>query len=568
MRSTSPPPVPKRAEQWFFILIVAFVLLGGQFFRHQVIKHSFYNEKSKKIIFRSLSIPAARGHIYDHNGTPLALSVTGRSLFADPSLIDDPQVVAQTVAPLLGFRLSDLCSKLNEKGKFVWLRRKFDDRIVDRVLDLDIRGIRAIEEPKRVYPRGKLAAHALGFVDIDHKGAAGIECSLDSVLAGKPGWISLEVDPRGRPIPGCRVEEVAAIDGRDVVLTLDATIQEIAETELHKAVEAYSAKGGTALVMDPWNGEILALACEPQFDPNCYTEYPQKSWANPAVNHCHEPGSTFKLVMACAALEEKIMPPGRTTYCPGQLTVGNRVIHCAVHGKGHGHGQLDLAGIIEKSCNVGAATVALMLGPDTYYKYIRQLGFGSPTRVGLNGEARGSITPPQTWSKVKLANLAFGQGISITPLQLLAAYCAVANGGVLPHPHVVRSISQGSRRPPRVPSYPGKRVISPQTASALQDMFKRVVKSGTGKVVQIDGYQVAGKTGTAQKAPYESGKYVGSFVGFLPAEQPVVAIMVVIDEPKGSHYGAVVAAPAFREIAKRTLLYLGVPPAVVAQVHQ
>jgi cell division protein FtsI/penicillin-binding protein 2 len=330
-------------------------------------------------------------------------------------------------------------------------------------------------------------------------------------------------------------------------------------------VQKCGAAGGTAIVVDPMTGEVLALANYPSADPNRYREFKHEAWRNPAVVCVYEPGSTFKLVAACAALEYG----GKTsespvTTCTGSKPIGRRVIHCALHAGARAHGAVDLHGVVVRSCNIGAATLALGVGRDPYYRVLRDFGFTQRTGIGLPAEAPGYVPPPRTWGDIQLANIAFGQGITVTAPQLVAAYAGIAAGGVVPHVHLVDHIGRGGHRV----EYRGHRAISERTARTMVSLLRDVVTEGTGKAAQVEGFTVAGKTGTAQKPipgqGYNSGRYVGSFVGFAPAEDPRVAILVIMDEPKGSHYGGVVAAPVFADIARRSLAYMGLPPRLLA----
>ena len=559
----------RRSRQGLRLLCVAFVVLALRLIYLQAIRHPKYLRKAQAVQLRDWILYARRGTIYDRNGMPLAESVMRHTVFADPTEIERPRATARVLAPVLAIEEDGVYPLLRRQGtRFVRLKRAILDSVADSVADLRLRGIGLQLEPTRRYPKGAAAAQAIGFVgkEATQPGLAGLEASLNSLLAGKNGRLVAEIDARGALIPGRRIKEEPAIDGSNVVLTLDAQIQEIAEAQLAEAVENSDARGGTVVVMDPHSGEILALASLPSFDPNRPLESPPENWINPAVTYAYEPGSTYKLVMACAALEEHLMGPHDTVTCRGALQVGNRVIHCAHDA----HGTLDLAGIVQKSCNIGAATVAMRLGHRRFLKYVKRLGFGEPVDLGLGAEAPGFVPDPNAkdWPQIRLANMAFGQGLTVTPIQLLSAYCAVANDGVRPRPHIIKRVVGPDGDTVKEYRYRGRRVISSEVARTVRDMLVGVVEKGTGKAARIDGYRVAAKTGTAQKpcpgVGYASGKYTGSFVGFLPAAQAKLGIIVVIDEPKGSHYGGVVAAPAFREIAIESMAYLGIPPTQVA----
>lgn len=354
------------------------------------------------------------------------------------------------------------------------------------------------------------------------------------------------------------------VPGSSVVLTLDLDIQAIAEEELAAAVEQANAAGGTAIVMDPNTGEVLALACQPGFDPNEFWRYPKANWTSHAVTSPYEPGSTFKVVTACAAIEEGVMANSETYTCTGTKSIGARTVSCAQHGGKRDHGPVDLDDIIVLSCNTGIATVALELGARRLHEWVERFGFGEETGIELAGESRGILSSPERWSQMRVANLGFGQGIGVTPLQLLSAYSVVANGGWRVKPRLLHAVSDPLgeivyREPPQT-----ERILSAETAARMRRVMTSVVEEGTGKAAQIPGRLVAGKTGTAQKptpeAGFRSGKYIGSFAGFVPADDPKLACIVVIDEPRNGHYGGVVAAPAFRAICERALTRLRVPP--------
>jgi stage V sporulation protein D (sporulation-specific penicillin-binding protein) len=408
----------------------------------------------------------------------------------------------------------------------------------------------------------------LGFTGNDRAGLNGIERSLDKRLAGTDGEMLVVLDgrlPKSRAeIPGRTVVTRQMVPGSSVVLTIDLDIQSIAEEELDNAVRNARAKGGAAIVMDPSTGEVLALASQPGFDPNEFGRYPPESWVPHSVISPYEPGSTFKVITACAAIEEGVMSHDETYNCTGRRPVGNRAVNCARHAGSSAHGVVDLDEMIVKSCNVGMATVAMGLGNDRLYRWVRKFGFGDRTGIELSSESRGIVARADSWSLMQLTNVGFGQGISVTPLQLLSAYSAIANGGYRVYPRVIKAVSDpsGGIEYPDPPKR--ERILSEATCERMRQVMTRVVEEGTGKVARIPGRLVAGKTGTAQKptpeAGFRSGLYIGSFAGFVPADDPKLAVIVVIDEPHNGYYGSVVAAPAFRAICQRALTHLRVPP--------
>jgi cell division protein FtsI/penicillin-binding protein 2 len=573
----------QRIRMWSFLFALGLALLGLRLFAIQVLLHPRLAKEAERLQRVKAQLLGARGTIYDRNGVPLAFSRISYSIFADPGTIDPAQHPAAKLAPAIHRSQAEIVSLLARPGRFEWLRRRADDDMVARLRDLckaqrgptgkvtpGLRGIGFIAEKKRLYPYEALAGQTMGFVRNDHAGGAGIELACDGILSGRDGYLVAEVDgsSKRRVIPGRRLQEVDPVSGGDVYLTLDVRLQEMAEMALRQAVQSYQAAGGSAIVIDPMSGDVLALANCPAIDPNRYRESAPERWRNPAVTCVYEPGSTFKLVAACAALEHtNLTPESPVVCCTGSKAIGRRTIHCVLHGGSRAHGALTLRGVVVKSCNIGAATLAAAVGKRHFYDTLRALGFTQRTGIGLPGEATGAVPAPELWGDIRLANLGFGQGITVTPLQLVAAYGAIAAGGVLPPLHIIDHIGS-SPAPHRI----GRRVLSPRTARIMLDILRDVVTEGTGKAAQVDGFTVAGKTGTAQKATpemgYNSGRYVGSFVGFAPAEDPRIAILVIIDEPKGSHYGGVVAAPAFAEIARRGLAYLGMPPRMLVQAQE
>ncbi|NIM07029.1 MAG: hypothetical protein GTO55_10680 [Armatimonadetes bacterium] len=565
-----------RLRIWAFLMLALFGLVAGRLIQIQVFRHDYYRGRAIKTHGRERTVSAPRGAILDRNGKPLAMNLSQELVFVDPELFHDCMEAAKDdeaataavkkgcdrLAALLKMDLRTLQRKLDSGGRFRVLKRPVADALAEKIQRLRLRWVGLQSEEKRVYPHGKMAAHILGFVSTDGRGLGGIESALNDKLAGRPGKISMEVDSKGRDIPGSRTVSVPPEPGRDITLTLDASLQQVAEAGLAEGIENASAVGGTVVMMDPYSGEILALASQPAFDPNRFKESPSHRWVSPAVVGAYEPGSTFKLVVACAILEEKIPLSSTQMTCIGERRIGHRTIHCALHEGKRDHGKVDLDEIIEESCNIGAAALAQQLGREKFSHHIEALGFGEKSGIELGGESSGQMPAPSTWSDIRIANIGFGQGISVTPLQLLRAYCAVANGGLLVRPHLVRTDEEE----------PAKRVLSPETAQRMREIFVHAVERGTGEAAAIEGYQVAGKTGTSQKPVpglgFRSGKYIGSFVGFVPADNPRLALLVIIDEPAHPHFGAVVAAPVFREIARQALLYFEIPPSPVIMQAQ
>lgn len=570
-----------RLNLWSLVLVCLLGIACLRLIYLQVIRHGYYLKQAHAYHMREWITPSERGMILDRNGKALAMNLPQKAIFVDPKLyqdavaqfaaskiakpsdkgakraksLTDPVQDCSKVAAILGMEQAELAEKLAKQSRYVSLNEAVPEEVAKRLSALKLRWLGMRGTLVRVYPHGTLAAQTLGFIGKDGKGLAGIEASRNALLGGKPGRQALEVDGRGRAIPGLREVHTEPQPGRNISLTIDADIQEIAEVELAKGIEAAHAAGGAAVVMDPNTGEILALASQPAFDPNKFGESDPQRRTNPCVVGVYEPGSTFKIVMACATLESGIPMSQTEIYCSGALPIGRRTIHCAGHnGHSGAHGRIGLEKIIEKSCNIGSATLAMRLGREKFGRYVQAFGFGQKTGIELASETRGILAKPKSWSDIQMANIAFGQSISVTPLQLLRAYSVVANGGRLVKPHLIKSEEFD----------PGQRIMSEENAREMRRLFVDVVNSGTGKSAEINGYAVAGKTGTAQKptpeAGYRSGKYIGSFIGFVPAERPRLALLVLIDEPQGSHYGGVVAAPVFREISRQALLRLKIPP--------
>jgi len=514
----------------------------------------------------TLTLAPARGRILDRSGRPLAVNVEAPSVFAVPSRIENPKAFARTVAPILGLAPDDLLAKLDPERHFVWLARKASPQAV---AGLRAKGlgeqIGFVDEARRTYPNGTLASHVLGFAGIDNQGLGGAELAFDGSLRGQTGVARIERDAMGRPRFETRNVVRAPIDGSDVVLTIDQVLQHIAERELDRAVLETRAKWGAILMMDPPSGEILAMAAAPRYDSNAYARAKPGEWNNRAISTVLEPGSTFKIVLAAAALEAGAVDERDVFTSNGVLKVAGHTIREA-------HGRVfptqTLADIIRNSSNVGAAMVATRLGKARFYEVIQRFGFGTPTGVDLPGEAAGLVPPPSQWLGPGLQTIGFGQGISGTPLQILAAAAALANEGTLVRPRVLRAVRDREGRSVAVPGpEPVRQVVSPAVARKVMALMEGAVANGTGTGARIDGYRVAGKTGTAQKPSPRGGympdAYVASFLGIVPVEHPRLAILVLLDEPQGIYYGGAVAAPVFRTVAAQALWYLRIPPAVM-----
>ncbi len=505
----------------------------------------------------------SRGIIQDRQGNALAVSRKAFSVYARPDQVEDKKSCARRLSRLLEVSERELSKRLRAGQEFVWLARQVPMEVGEKVRVLDITGIGLIEDSRRFYPGGALAAQVLGFAGVDSQGLEGIEYAYDGMLRSQPRYILVEQDARGEPISAFP-ESGEEGKGADLVLTLDKAIQYLAERELRKAVNEYKAKRAGAIVMDPQTGRVLAMAMEPGFDPNNFQASSPARWRNWLVTDIFEPGSTFKVFMAAAAIEEEIAGNGERFYCEnGAYVIGDETINDVKK-----HQWLDLERIVTYSSNIGAAKLGEKLGKERMHDYIEAFGFGARAGLDFPGEARGLVREPNTWSRVAVDTISFGQGVSVTALQMVTALSAIANGGELMKPYIVEKAVRFNgtqvslHRPEKV-----RRVTSRKTAQKLTGILTSVVSpDGTGSKAAIDGYQVAGKTGTAQKPRpdargYEQGKYICSFMGFAPAHDPKLAVIVVIDEPQTSYaYGGTLAAPVFREIVRQALIHLNVTP--------
>ena len=526
----------------------------------QVIRHEALVARAESQQMQTIELPAKRGDIRDRNGRILAYSVDAESLWADPAVVQDVEQTAAEICSALNdcdaaFRRG-LVQNLRKKSRFTYLKRKVSPQEEERLRALKLPGVGLTKESRRFYPNKDLAAHVLGYVGLDNGGLAGLEEAYDSQVRGRPGKIVVETDGRQNAVFS-RVEREAT-SGASLELTIDQFLQNIAERELREGVIANRATGGSAIVMDPWTGEILALANYPTFNPNVFGRFADTVRRNRATQEIYEPGSTFKIVTASAALEERVISASDPIDCaPGLIRFGSRTIRDV-----HSYGVLSFADVIAKSSNVGAIKVGLQLGPERLVRYVSRFGFGQTLSPDFRGETAGIVWNPSKLDSSALASISMGYQVSVTPLQMAAAVSAVANGGTLFQPRVVRATVKDGRRTEIEPKVL-RQSISNRTALELTAMMEGVVEHGTAKTAQLDGYTVAGKTGTAAKlvnGAYSDSDYNASFVGFLPSRKPRLAVVVVIDSPHANgYYGGVVAAPIFKRIAEASLRHLGVP---------
>lgn len=562
---------PIRAKSVFYALLLTAAYLVWRLYDVQVVHGAAYARQALAQRSNLVEVFARRGSILDRNGNVLVRSLPSESVYAVPRDLSDPDATVGKLQRIFGKLDPATVAQLHDKRSwFAWIARKVPHDVVERVTALGLSGIALKEEETglRVDPAGRLAATVLGFVGTDENGLDGLEYSQDAVLRGRSGSVMLETDEFGRPIPFGRERVVTAADpGSTIQLTIDSYLQFVAERALAAQVASFHALDGTAIVMDPRTGEVLALANAPTFDPNKFWKYDDAHRRDRAVMDAYEPGSTYKLLTAAAALESHKV--GLSTRFPAhdRLEVGGQTIHNAEDGFMAGTGGSETLGqIIEFSHNVGAAEVGISIGAKTFYAMERRAGFGEPTGIELPGENPGIVPPPREWSASSLATMSFGQGVSVTPIAMARYYCAIANGGLLMQPHILRAVyDQQGKLVRTVTPHVVRRVFSRRTAEELRGFLRMVVLHGTGDpTAQIPGYSTAGKTGTAQMVvdgEYRSGYYAASFIGMVPYERPRYLVYVKVERPIGSYYGSVVAAPAFAEISRAAMLHAGILPA-------
>jgi cell division protein FtsI (penicillin-binding protein 3) len=549
---------------------LAFTLVVMRLVFLQVIERSKLAARAERQQEQVVTLESKRGTIFDHMGRELAVSVDVDSVYGIPSKVDDPRDLARRLSRILRKDPRMLERKLAGDKHFVWLSRKVDPTKAEQVKELGSEEIRLRSESRRFYPKKTLAGPVLGFIGVDNQGLEGIERAYDTILRGVNGWVLAEKDARGRMVfpggPGFQFKMPKP--GNDIILTIDEVIQHIAEKELDGALASSRAKGGVCIVMNPQTGEVLALSVRtngygrPPFNPNEPQHYKPGEWRNRAVTDIFEPGSIFKPVLAAAALEERVIHPLERVDCSaGKIQLADRVIKDA-----HENGVLTFTDVIAESSNVGTIKVAMRLGKDRFYKYITAFGFGKRTGVDIPGEIPGLLRDSRMWSGVSIGEIAIGQEIGVTPMQMAVAYSALANGGMLMKPYIVseivdRSGGAGNKFAPR----PVGRAITEETCAKVNKILRRVVEAGTGQKAHPAGYSAAGKTGTAQKIDQRTGnyskkEYVSSFVGYAPASSPRLVIVVMVDTPEGVIWGGSVAAPVFKAVAEQSLSYLQVPP--------
>ncbi len=568
----------KRTYKYIFIaMLLGFVLIVGRLFWLQIVQG---NELSNKLsgqvsTMRTLSSP--RGSILDRNGKELAVSLLNKSLYVNPHDMarinekkvegtDHQRLAAELLAPLLKTTVNDLYQTFTTDRYFVWLARTIEPQeyevIKKAIKDNKLRGLYFLDESKRYYPHGSLAAHILGFVGTEDQGLEGLELTYDALLSGAREHLDIQVDGLGRPIADSVFEKFNPARLHRLYLTIDHNLQYVVERALDTALSKTHVQGASVIVMDPQTGEILAMSNRPTFDPNVYWKYKAEAFNDRAVSYIYEPGSTFKPIVMSAALENKIITPQSTYNDVGSITVSDRSIR---NWDGAGNGLVTFEYVLANSLNTGMVHIGMQIGGERMNNHIQKMGFGKLTGVELPGEASGILFDTQEMLPINLATMSIGQGLAVTPMQLIRAIAAIANDGIMVVPHIIKKIerSDASVLQGETSAQP-QRVLSSEVANEIKRIMKLVIEEGGGKTAKIQGYSIAGKTGTAQKlnsagTGYEASSYIASFVGFAPAEQPKYVVLVMLDNPQGAFYGSQVAAPVFKEIMEQLLALAEIP---------
>ena len=553
--------ISKRLQILFLTAALLFSLLVLRLFWVQIVWGNQLQREAEQMQTRVVTIPPRRGDIYDRNHHLLVTSIPCYDVYANPNLIKNPALTAEKIAPLLGIKTADLIKKLSDKKDFQWLKMQVDYTAGKKIQEMNLTGIGLVDSSRRAYPQGDMAAALLGFVGSDNQGLEGLEKSYNRELAGTPGKMLFQIDATGqRLFQGSRTITPVR-PGERLILSIDESIQFYVEQELQKINALYHPKQAVILVMNPHTGGVLAMGSTPGFNPARWESYPAAVWGeNPATFFTYEPGSVFKLFVTAAALSSGRVQPDEYFNDPGYINIQGRTIRDAER---KDFGRVSFARALADSLNVVFSQVAGRVGAHTLYQYIHAFGFGTPTGIDLPGDEAGLIIPEKNVTPLNLAEMSFGQSISVTPVQLLTAVCAIADGGKLLKPHVVRAVEDASGKAlktirPRVV----RQVISPATAAEVTGLMEKVVLDGTGQNAAVAGYTVAGKTGTAQiPGPhgYLPGKFISSFAGFAPADNPRVAVLVMVDEPQNQYYGGTVAAPIFSDLVGKILSYWNVP---------
>jgi len=541
----------------FFFLIAFLLSLTFRLFYLQILNSDRFSSMAAEQHNRIRKLEPHRGTIFDRYMEPLAINLDASSVYADPGSIKNTERTAGLLSEILQVDRASLLERFNRDRSFVWVKRKVDDDTTKKIRELDLPGIHFMKESKRTYPNDSMAAHVIGFAGLDNEGLEGLEKVFDAKLRGKSGWIHLVRDAKQRDVLFNEEDSLPPQNGYNLVLTIDSVIQCIVEDELKKMVRKFHASGASIVVMDPFSGEVLALANYPDYDLNTFSETPQKLMKNTAISSVYEPGSVFKIITASAALNEGAISLDDRIYCEnGAYKTCRRVLHDY-----HRYGELSFRDVIVKSSNIGTVKVAQKLRKETVYDYICKFGFGKKTGIDLSGEISGINRPPAAWSRSDITTIPIGQGIAVTPLQLACAVSVIANGGYLMKPYVVDRVTtwEGVTYKKFKPVMKRK-VLDGQTCEKMTEIMRRVVTEGTGRRARSKFYDMCGKTGTAQMVRpgrgYYPNKYNATFIGFAPKGSPAVSIVVAAYDPHPVYFGGSVAGPTFKRIAERTLQYL------------
>ena len=557
----------QRHRFFFYCLIILAVTFCARLIYLQVIQHDFFKTKAKNQLKRIIKLYPNRGSILDRNLKPLALTEESYQVYALPEKIKNKWEFSKAIAPVLNKKRKSISDKLYQsKAPFIWVARHVSKDTMQTLKNLDLSGIGFIKTHKRTYPNNELASHILGFVGVDNQGLGGLEYRYDDVLKGSPGKIVLDGDPKGTQLISGKKVSIAADDGQTIVTTIDSNIQFMTEYYLEKQVTKHQAKGGHAIIMDPNTGDILAMASIPTFNANIWNQSPQENKKIAAISNAYEPGSIFKIITLASTLEEDIVSIKTTLHVPETYKLYNKTISEAHERKPNEESTKSVSEIIEQSLNVGTTLLAIKLGPERFYKYMKEFGFGTKTKIELPGESKGILHPVKKWSGVDIGMISFGQGIAVTGIQMISALATIANNGIYVKPRIIKYFTDSEHITRKaVPIQKQHRIISVNTAKQIHKAMYNVVERGTATNVKIKNYPIAGKTGTAQKANpvtggYEKGSYISSFLGFFPVENPKVVMLVSIDSPKKGYYGSTVAGPVFKNCAKFLIDYYNIAP--------
>lgn len=552
----------KRLRVLLFLVLFIFVIVAARLVQLQVVDYKFYKSKAEGQRKRIIPLASPRGDIYDRNGRVLATSIDTFSVYVNPQKFKDFQLLSK----MIGEKIPEF-PKTN-RHVFAWVKRKMDRAIAEKIMALKIPEVYFQIEKKRVYPKITLASQVVGFVGLDNEGLSGVERSMDDYLRGEEVNIVTESDPAGYELLTKREsKKKKSLAGMDVYLTIDETIQYIAERELALIMKQYSGLHGLIIVMDSKNGEILALAGKPDFDPNKYYKYDSKVWRSKSVD-VYEPGSTFKTITMASGLDTKTITLDTKLKALHKLEIGGKTIENS-HTINFGGSTISVSKMLEQSVNTAVAQIGIMMGKDRFYNEIRKFGFGDYLDFGLPGESRGIVNPPDAWYAPDIAMISFGQSIAVTPIQLCAAYACFANKGMLIRPQLIRKIESDDQSFVKTSRYEEiRRAISENAAKDTMTVLENVVLNGSGRKAKIDYFHVGGKTGTAQKANlsgrgYMKDHYISSFIGIAPLSDPRIVALVLVDDPKGCIWGETVAGPAFKRVVEETLRYLNVKPDVL-----